>query len=223
MHRTVVLLVVGLTGELVGEATPSLAALAREGAARPLRTILPAVTCSAQSTLVTGLLPRDHGAVANGWYFRDISRGLALAAVEPPGRRGKGLGGGPASRSRLHVRQALLVVQHVQRGDLVRDAAPHVPRRRPQDPRHLHPAGRAPRRAERPPRPVPALPVLGAGHRPRVEPLDRRLRAPRLRHQETDAHARLPPAPRLQPPAARTRAPGDRAGPRGRSTRSAAS
>ena len=73
MHRTVVLLVVGLTGDLVGEATPNLAALAREGAARPLRTILPAVTCSVQATLVTGLLPRDHGVVANGWYFRDLS------------------------------------------------------------------------------------------------------------------------------------------------------
>ncbi len=73
MHRTIVLLVVGLTGELVGEATPSLAALAREGACRPLRTILPAVTCSVQSTLVTGLLPRDHGVVANGWYFRDLA------------------------------------------------------------------------------------------------------------------------------------------------------
>src|SRR6185503_14169290 len=73
VHRTLVLLVVGLTGELIGEATPSLAALAREGASRPLRTILPAVTCSAQATLTTGLLPRDHGIVANGWYFRDLA------------------------------------------------------------------------------------------------------------------------------------------------------
>ncbi len=38
---------------------------------RPLRPVLPAVTCSVQSTLVTGLLPRDHGIVANGWYFRE--------------------------------------------------------------------------------------------------------------------------------------------------------
>ncbi|HTG50153.1 MAG TPA: alkaline phosphatase family protein, partial [Gemmatimonadales bacterium] len=64
MHRTIVLLVVGLTGDLVGDATPSLAALAREGGARPLRTIIPAVTCSVQATLTTGLLPRDHGIVA---------------------------------------------------------------------------------------------------------------------------------------------------------------
>lgn len=72
-HRTVVLLVVGLTGELLGEATPNLLRLAREGTRRPLRTILPAVTCSVQATFTTGLLPRDHGCVANGWYFRDLA------------------------------------------------------------------------------------------------------------------------------------------------------
>jgi predicted AlkP superfamily pyrophosphatase or phosphodiesterase len=33
---------------------------------------LPAVTCTVQSTFTTGLLPREHGAVANGWYFRDL-------------------------------------------------------------------------------------------------------------------------------------------------------
>src|SRR5262245_32617408 len=40
---------------------------------RPLATVTPAVTCTVQSTLLTGLLPRDHGIVANGWYFRDLS------------------------------------------------------------------------------------------------------------------------------------------------------
>jgi predicted AlkP superfamily pyrophosphatase or phosphodiesterase len=73
MRRTVVLLVVGLSRNLVGEATPWLAGLARTGGMRPLRTVLPAVTCTVQSTFATGLLPRDHGAVANGWYFRDLA------------------------------------------------------------------------------------------------------------------------------------------------------
>ena len=73
MRRTLVLNVVGLTPDLLGEATPNLSALARRGAMRPLRTILPAVTCSVQSTFTTGLLPREHGCVANGWYFRDLS------------------------------------------------------------------------------------------------------------------------------------------------------
>jgi predicted AlkP superfamily pyrophosphatase or phosphodiesterase len=73
MYPTLVLNVVGLTPSLIGEHTPHLAALAQKGAQRPLRTITPAVTCSVQSTLVTGLLPKDHGCVANGWYFRDLA------------------------------------------------------------------------------------------------------------------------------------------------------
>ncbi|WP_437866162.1 alkaline phosphatase family protein [Sorangium sp. So ce363] len=73
MHRTVVLNVVGLTGELLGDATPNLKRLAQEGVMRPLQTVLPAVTCTVQSTFTTGLLPSGHGCVANGWYFRDIA------------------------------------------------------------------------------------------------------------------------------------------------------
>ena len=73
MKRTLVLNVVGLTPALVGEHTPALAAFARRGAQRPLTTVLPAVTCSVQSTLTTGLAPSGHGCVGNGWYFRDIA------------------------------------------------------------------------------------------------------------------------------------------------------
>jgi predicted AlkP superfamily pyrophosphatase or phosphodiesterase len=73
MRRTLVLDVVGLTPKFLGDSTPNLAALARQGEVRSLRTIEPAVTCSVQSTFTTGLLPRDHGCVANGWYFRDTS------------------------------------------------------------------------------------------------------------------------------------------------------
>src|SRR6188472_3896750 len=72
MHRTLVLNVVGLTPELLAHA-PHLAAFAKQGVLRPLRSVTPAVTCSVQATLTTGLLPRDHGMVANGWYFRDLS------------------------------------------------------------------------------------------------------------------------------------------------------
>ncbi len=68
-----VLNVVGLTPRHIGDDTPHLRALAQKGGMRPLGTITPAVTCSVQSTFVTGLLPRDHGVVGNGWYFRDLS------------------------------------------------------------------------------------------------------------------------------------------------------
>jgi predicted AlkP superfamily pyrophosphatase or phosphodiesterase len=67
------MLVVGLTPALVGAHTPSLARLAARGAMRSLATVTPAVTCTVQSTLVTGLPPSGHGAVANGWYFRDLA------------------------------------------------------------------------------------------------------------------------------------------------------
>ena len=69
----VVLNIVGLTHDMLGERTPHLSKLAGQGFSRPMGTILPAVTCSAQSTLLTGLMPREHGIVANGWYFRDLA------------------------------------------------------------------------------------------------------------------------------------------------------
>ena len=72
MKRTLVLDVVGLTPRLL-EHAPNLTALARRGGVRPLETVVPAVTTTVQSTFVTGELPRVHGAVANGWYFRDLA------------------------------------------------------------------------------------------------------------------------------------------------------
>ena len=41
---------------------------------RPLRTVFPAVTCSVQATFMTGLLPKDHGIVGNGWYFPSLAQ-----------------------------------------------------------------------------------------------------------------------------------------------------
>ena len=74
MPRPLLLLnVVGLTHDMLGPDTPHLKRLADDGFSRPMGTVLPAVTCSAQSTILTGTLPRDHGIVANGWYFRDLA------------------------------------------------------------------------------------------------------------------------------------------------------
>jgi len=67
----VVILVVGLTRRMLGEDTPHLRALMQEGFAAPLDPVLPAVTCSAQATYLTGVLPSQHGIVGNGWYERD--------------------------------------------------------------------------------------------------------------------------------------------------------
>jgi predicted AlkP superfamily pyrophosphatase or phosphodiesterase len=71
---TAVLNVVGLTRSMLGGDTPHLSALARDGGCVPIEAVLPAVTCTAQATYLTGLLPRDHGIVGNGWYFRDLAQ-----------------------------------------------------------------------------------------------------------------------------------------------------
>ena len=71
--QLVVINVVGLTHDMLGPNTPNISALAADGFACPLGTVLPAVTCSAQATLLNGTLPNKHGIVANGWYFRDLS------------------------------------------------------------------------------------------------------------------------------------------------------
>lgn len=76
MNKTLVILVVGLSPRLVGPHTPHLQKLAGRGGLRSLTTVTPAVTCTVQSTLLTGLLPEGHGAVANGWFFRDLSEVL---------------------------------------------------------------------------------------------------------------------------------------------------
>jgi predicted AlkP superfamily pyrophosphatase or phosphodiesterase len=73
MRPTLVLNVVGLSQRLLGDDTPHLNQLVESGSLRPLQTITPAVTCSVQATLLTGRLPKEHGIVGNGWYFRDLS------------------------------------------------------------------------------------------------------------------------------------------------------
>ena len=73
MSRLAVLNVVGLTPRLLGAAMPRLTRLAAEGGMIRVQPVLPAVTCTAQSTYLTGLPPSGHGAVANGWYDRELA------------------------------------------------------------------------------------------------------------------------------------------------------
>ena len=72
MKKLLVLNVVGLTPDLLAH-TPRLRAIGAEGFQATLTPPLPAVTCTSQATLLTGRPPRDHGIVANGWYFRDLA------------------------------------------------------------------------------------------------------------------------------------------------------
>ena len=70
--RTVVINVVGLSARHIGVNTPRLRELARAlGGARALRPDFPAVTCTSQSSMLTGLSPHEHGVIANGWFDRE--------------------------------------------------------------------------------------------------------------------------------------------------------
>jgi predicted AlkP superfamily pyrophosphatase or phosphodiesterase len=61
---------VGLTPRLLPDGQ-RLQVLAAAGWVRPLREEVPAVTCTAQATLLTGRTAEEHGIVANGWLWRD--------------------------------------------------------------------------------------------------------------------------------------------------------
>ncbi|PMS17009.1 alkaline phosphatase family protein [Trinickia dabaoshanensis] len=72
MQRTAVIDVVGLTKRLLGPHTPNLSAFSDEVAV--IDAAMPALTCSAQTTYLTGKLPAEHGIVGNGWYFRELDQ-----------------------------------------------------------------------------------------------------------------------------------------------------
>jgi predicted AlkP superfamily pyrophosphatase or phosphodiesterase len=72
-NRTAILNVVGLTPRVLGADTPRLSALAQAGGLIRVEPVLPAVTCTAQSTYLTGQTPAGHGCVANGWYDRTLA------------------------------------------------------------------------------------------------------------------------------------------------------
>ncbi len=74
MNRVAVINVVGLTRSLLGgEHTPRLNAFVAKGSLSSFKPAFPAVTCTAQSTYLTGQPVSEHGIVANGWYDREAA------------------------------------------------------------------------------------------------------------------------------------------------------
>ncbi|MCA0234063.1 MAG: alkaline phosphatase family protein [Bacteroidetes bacterium] len=71
MQKTVVIDIVGLSANLIGEHTPFLSEYVKSRHITPIKPVLPAVTTTSQSCYVTGKWPSEHGIVANGWYDRD--------------------------------------------------------------------------------------------------------------------------------------------------------
>lgn len=68
MKKTVVIDVVGLSANLIGEHTPFLQQYVKGKNLGRIAPMLPAVTTAVQSTYLTGKKPSDHGIVGNGWY-----------------------------------------------------------------------------------------------------------------------------------------------------------
>ncbi|MCH2082036.1 MAG: alkaline phosphatase family protein [Saprospiraceae bacterium] len=72
MKRIAVINVVGLSSRFLGPNMPFLSQwIERRKRVSIIEPVLPAVTCTAQSTYLTGKYPNEHGIIANGWYFRE--------------------------------------------------------------------------------------------------------------------------------------------------------
>src|SRR6476660_9236063 len=74
MPRNVVLLSIPGLRERDLSSMPNLARLATGGGYATLVPSFPAVTCPVQANMTTGKLPREHGVIANGFYWRDQKR-----------------------------------------------------------------------------------------------------------------------------------------------------
>jgi len=73
-ERLLIVNIAGLGRDSVGPHTPQLAGLIEAGGSvTALDPPVPALTSPSQATILTGTPPRQHGIVANGWYFRDLA------------------------------------------------------------------------------------------------------------------------------------------------------
>jgi predicted AlkP superfamily pyrophosphatase or phosphodiesterase len=71
MKKTVVIDIVGLSSNLIGEFTPFIKQYISGRHLATIDPVLPAVTTAVQSTYITGKWPAEHGIVGNGWYDRE--------------------------------------------------------------------------------------------------------------------------------------------------------
>lgn len=69
--RVAVLNIVGLSKSLLGDNAPGITAFADKHGLQTYKPAFPALTTTAQSSILTGTPPEQHGIVANGWYDRE--------------------------------------------------------------------------------------------------------------------------------------------------------
>jgi|AntRauTorckE6833_2_1112554.scaffolds.fasta_scaffold14114_2 predicted AlkP superfamily pyrophosphatase or phosphodiesterase len=71
--RLAVINIVGLSKSLLGSNTPGITAFAEQQGLQSYPPEFPALTTTAQSSILTGTPPGKHGIVANGWYDRETA------------------------------------------------------------------------------------------------------------------------------------------------------
>lgn len=72
--KLLVINAVGLTERLIDQYSTHIKSYLGKNKKSYLESPLPAVTCTSQANMLTGKNPCDHGIVANGWLFRDLSQ-----------------------------------------------------------------------------------------------------------------------------------------------------
>lgn len=74
MHQHIVLLSIPGLRERDLSSMPNLSRLVMGGGYASLVPSFPAVTCTVQANMLTGKTPKEHGVIANGFYWRDQKR-----------------------------------------------------------------------------------------------------------------------------------------------------
>ncbi|MCJ8328606.1 MAG: alkaline phosphatase family protein [Lentisphaeria bacterium] len=70
--KTILINTVGLTPDMVDSRMPKLKAFSDGGFICPMEGVFPALTTTAQTSMLTGKTASEHGIVGNGWYFREL-------------------------------------------------------------------------------------------------------------------------------------------------------
>jgi len=74
MKQTVVINVVGLTTKVLEDRSLFISQWSKKNKkVSTITPVLPAVTCTMQTTYLTGKTPSEHGIVGNGWYHKEQS------------------------------------------------------------------------------------------------------------------------------------------------------
>ena len=191
---------------------PNLSRLFAGGGHAILVPSFPAVTCPVQANMTTGLPPREHGVVANGFYWRDQQRVEMWTAWNDCIQR-------PQIWDILHDRDRSITSAawfplHSKGcgADVICTPAPVHNADGSESPWCFTRPERSVRRAESQARRFSAAPFLGPAGRHPIDGLDRRLRRFRRREISAELFLHLPAAPGLRRPKERPGKQGRQAG-----------